>query len=162
MSPEPKTFVESRLKAVALVLGGVALCALGVYTALQNWQQWPLGLLCVALGLGGVALGATLWTAPLVLKLDHEGFVLSGGLFRQTRQYAWRDIDRFYVWSLSSPISSLVAFNLLPGRTPQDGIARSGHGSGAKGVLLPAGWPISTRHLVEYLNAYLEAVKTAA
>ncbi|HEX4098284.1 MAG TPA: hypothetical protein VHX64_16275, partial [Caulobacteraceae bacterium] len=123
-------------------------------------EQWPLGLLCAALGLAGMTLGIRLWRAPLFLRLNHVGFVLSGGLSHQSRQYAWRDIDHFFVWSPVSP-GSLAAFRYLPGRAPQDGMARSGKRRGAEGVL-PAGWSVSTRDLVECLNVYLGAAQTDA
>jgi hypothetical protein len=160
MSLAPQTIFESRLKAIGLVLAGGAMAGVGAYTALQNWQQWPAALFCAALGLGAVALGVKLWSARRVLQLDPEGFVVSGGLFQQVRRYAWRDIDRFSVWS-GAYASSLVAFSFLPGRAPQAASARPGHAGNVMGFL-PAGWSLSTRDLVESLNAYLAAVRAEA
>lgn len=87
---------------------------------------------------------------PLRLRLDPEGFTLSGGLNQTPKKTEWRDVGDFYVTPLGRG-AKMVAFKYLEGA-----VVPFGGALGSSGII-PGVWPDGPESLAERLNDYRDA-----
>ena len=151
---EPQTITASRLKIagwLAISLGFVAIGLFMIEDA-KSTRDVVTAWFCVGLfGLGVVVFIQQL-IRPTRLALDAEGFTLSGGLSRSSRQVQWRDIEPFYVYVLPRG-GKMIGYVYSPGRKPDTLGRKVSRALGADGAL-PKSWPGSPEKMVDLLNDY--------
>ena len=159
----PKKIIEgSRGKTLGYLIGSLAFSAVAWVLvhddpAENAWKLW-LGLafssLC-ALGFLGLVI------RPQRLVMDDTGFSLQGGLVVSPKKVAWRDIDAFFVCTLSGRVKA-VGYKYRPDATNLPMIVKVNRAFGVDGTL-PLALPTALEELAAELNAYRErAVATSA
>ena len=144
--PETEELTSSRSKAAIGLIGCLAFVAISVFAEQSGDTNWKLQAGGIFFGLCALTFVAMLMR-PHRLRLDHEGFSLSGGLTRSPRKIGWRDVGEFYVRPLSRG-ARMVAFKYAEGATiPFGGVL--GKSGGIPGV-----WPDGPEALVYLLNNY--------
>jgi hypothetical protein len=151
---EPQTITESRLKASGSLAVSLVFFVIGLV-----WLRHPDGLeelvmawLCVVLFGFGVLVMTLLMVRPMVLRLDADGYTLSGGLMRAPRQTLWRNIEPFYIYQLPRG-GRMIGYNYVAGYKPDNLVKKFNRAFGAEAAL-PRGWPSSPEKMVTLLNDY--------
>ena len=147
---EEEEFVSTRYKAVIGLFGCLAFVAISAWAWLSGDASWKLQA-------GGVffALCALVFLVmvlrPHRLKLDPQGFTLSGGLMRTARKTGWGDVREFYVRRLGHG-SKMAAFTYAEeASVPFNGaLGRSGG--------IPGVWSGGPEEIVWRLNQYRNGV----
>ena len=124
--PRPEEFVSSRIKAVWGLLGSLVFVMISAVAEAAGDSN---GMLRAGLVFFGFCAMVFAWmlARPQRLKLDRQGFTLSGGLMRSPKKTRWQDVGEFYVRDLR-PGARIVAFTYSPdAKVPFGGaLGRSG------------------------------------
>ena len=147
----PVVIRARRWKTALAVLAGVGFVAVGVWAIGRGGLE---GMIIGGVGVlvfGPMTLaGFGLLIRPSELRLDGEGFQLSGG-FRRPVRPAWADIEHFLVWS--SHGTRLVGWLCRPGRKPKGALAAANRKLGLDGAL-PTGWPLGPEALFALMETW--------
>ena len=150
---QPRTIVESRLKTLLGLAFFAALTGAWAYAMAQPPSSQPASVPPWLGVIGGLGAGAFGWllVRPMKLRLDEEGFELSGGFYLRPVRIAWRDVDRF--------TAVRVRYGFMLQYSYQLGHARPGRVARLLGLdqapgSLPSGWPMSAPALAQLLNDY--------
>jgi len=148
--PDQEEFVSSRTKTAWGLLISLAFVATSAAAEAAGDTNWKLRGGLILFGISSL-MCAWLMVRPHRLKLDPQGFTLSGGLLRSPKKTLWHDVGEFYVRRLR-PGANMVAFTYAPeAKVPFGGsLGRSGG--------LPGMWPGGPEEVAWRLNQYREAI----
>jgi hypothetical protein len=112
------------------------------------------GLLWGPLAVFAAAAVVSCWllARPLRLRLDAEGFTVSGGFQPQSRTVSWVDVGPFFIVGVGQGVR-MVGYDLRPGARRAGGLSRLNRALGADEAL-PQGWTLSPDQLAEVLNTW--------
>jgi hypothetical protein len=150
---EPEEITSSRGKTALGLIGCLTFVAISVVAERAGDTDWTLRAGGIFFGLCTIAFVAML-LRPHRLKLDPEGFILSGGLTRTVKKIGWLNVDDFHVRRFSHG-TKMVAFKYAEGA-----VVPFGGMFGKKGVI-PGVWPDGPEVLAERLNAYRHSALNA-
>ena len=153
MAPlETKEITQSRTKIAGVLMGCLVFALMAELlpseTGKPNSWRWFVFLF---FGLG-VLTSVWLCFRPQKLRLDGEGFEISGGLRRSSRKISWSDVPDFRVFRLSRG-GKAIAFDFRPEAQHRSLLTSLNRGFGIDGTL-PRLWPGRPEDLVEELNYY--------
>lgn len=174
----PERYVTSALNVSFMLLFGCALVGgfyyvTGAHLILRymietrgagDWLINAVGLIGIVFF--GTPLLKLLWLLirPYNLRLDGEGFTLSGGTCLKPQKTAWQHVERFFIRGSGIPGSQFVAWGCVAGRSPKRWAFMSQflapEGELADGAL-PNLWTLSAPELEQRLNAYRECALAA-
>lgn len=147
--PEPQELTSSRGKAAVGLVGCLIFVAISLFAEQSGDTNWKLQAGGIFFALCALAFVAML-LRPHRLRLDPEGFTLSGGLTRTPTMIEWRDVGDFHVRPLSRG-AKMVAFKYAEGAGVPFGGALGKSGG------IPGVWPHGPETLVNRLNDYRDA-----
>lgn len=147
--PEPKELTSSRGKAAFGLAGCLIFVAISLFAEQSDDTNWKLQAGGIFFAICAFAFVAML-LRPHRLRLEPEGFTLSGGLSRTPKRIEWRHVGDFYVRPLNRG-AKMVAFKYVAGATVPFGGALGTSGG------IPGVWPHGPEALVECLNDYRDA-----
>ncbi|MXO57958.1 hypothetical protein GRI89_00145 [Altererythrobacter salegens] len=147
--PEFEELTSSRGKAAIGLIGCLAFVAISLFAEQSGDTSWKLQAGGIFFGLCALTFVAML-IRPHRLRLDPEGFTLSGGLTRTPRKIGWRHVGEFYVRPLSHG-ASMVAFKYA-----DEAVVPFGGVLGKSGGI-PGVWPDGPDALAYMLNDYRDA-----
>ena len=100
------------------------------------------------------AAACSIWAAikPPMLRLEPDGFVVSGGLSGASQRILWAEITGFFVFH-QSRLGELVGYNYRPGRGTNFPMQRAQRRMGADGAI-SGRWGLSPADLAAKLNDY--------
>ena len=153
---EPRTIKGSIGKTVLflilslgfVLIGGSEIASKGTSADIRAW------LAVIFFGLCAIVFAVLLFR-PLMIALDADGFTVTGGLIRNPKATAWRDVQGFFVHKLPRG-GKMVGYNYVPGSPARPKMANFSGLLGAEAAI-PKGFPGSAEKLSETLNAYRES-----
>jgi len=118
------------------------------------------GWLCIVLFAFIGLLSAVLVLRPQTLRLDAQGFTISGGPLLKPATTLWRDVTEFFVFNMPSG-GTLPGYNFQPHYTRNARLRRINSKLGAESTVAGR-WKISTEELTAALENYRQRVEAHA
>jgi len=149
----PKDYTSSRVKTGLMLAGSLIFVAAALFLPRDPGRsQAALTAAGVFFGLGALV-AAVLLVRPQRLRLDGEGFIVSGGFVRTPHKVPWRDIDPMFVYRLPRG-GKMIGYNFVPGARERNRLAIINRRWAGAEAALPKLWSESPEQMVEEINAY--------
>ena len=125
--------------------------ALITIVILSKETNWTLRAGWVFLGISSLA-NVVMLVRPYHLKIDDEGFTVSGGMGLANRTIAWRDVGEFYVRRISLGASFVGYTYADRKKAPLKGLL-------GRSWQIPGYWPGGPWEMLRRLNEYRQGIR---